>query len=158
MRMSLTPVSGLRPSSVGEELIIHQLSLSSSQYKAQGHFLMLGTRQAGIRQLHRPMVWIVHLLTGKMISTEHPWSWPGLFIASDTEGFRWSTDIIVNTQTSSAGRTMRSPQNVLRTELVNGKRWMKENGTHTKTFDGNWDVEPSFGSLFFLRHGLYSVC
>lgn len=92
------------------------------------------------------------LLTGKMISTERPWSWPGLFIASDTEGFRWSTDIIVNTQTSSAGRPMRSPQNVLRTELVNGKRWMKENGTHIKTFDGNWDVEPSFGCLFLLAY------
>lgn len=47
---------------------------------------------------------------------------------------------------------MRSPQNVLRTELVNGKRWMKENGTHTKTFDGNWDVEPSFGCLFLLAY------
>lgn len=45
----------------------------------------------------------------------------GLFIASDIEGFRWRTDVVVNTQTSSAGRTMKSPLNVLRTELVNGK-------------------------------------
>lgn len=45
---------------------------------------------------------------------------------------------------------MKSPLNVLRTELVNGKGWMKENGTHTKTFDGDWDAEPSFGCLFLL--------
>lgn len=64
-----------------EKLIIFQLSLSCSHYKVKVFFLMLGT--------HGPMVEAVHLLMEKkMTSKECPWSLWGLFIASDTGGFR----------------------------------------------------------------------
>lgn len=36
------------------------------------------------------------------------------------------------------------------TELVHGKRRVKENGTHIKTYNGNWGVSPLFGCLILL--------
>lgn len=36
------------------------------------------------------------------------------------------------------------------TELVYGKRRVKENGTHIKTYNGNCGVTPLFGSLILL--------
>lgn len=36
------------------------------------------------------------------------------------------------------------------TELVYGKRRVKENGTHIKTYNGNWGVSPLLGCLILL--------
>lgn len=41
------------------------------------------------------------------------------------------------------------------TELVYGKRRVKENGTHIKTYNGNWGVSPLLGCLIFASFSVF---